>query len=125
MKTLTSVSAEPKSPIAPAGSLSFRASRAEFKLSVRSPKSDGDDLNNGDNVRGGGTGGDDTIDSGDGDDQNVGDNREGAGPVVRRWHWLRTRTILNLGPTRNATTPSCSVTTRAALNARWARMFDV
>ena len=42
-----------------------------------------------------------------------------------RWHWLRTRTILNLGPTRNATTPSCSVTTLVALSARWARMFDV
>ena len=42
-----------------------------------------------------------------------------AGPVARRWHWLRTRTILTLVPTRNATTPSCSATTRMASKSRW------
>ena len=48
-----------------------------------------------------------------------------AGPVARRWHWLRTRTILTLVPTRNATTPSCSATTRMASSpVRLARPTD-
>lgn len=48
----------------------------------------------------------------------------GAGRVEHRWHWLRTRTILNLVPIQNATTPTCTATTRVVSSARSVRILD-